>query len=476
MKRSDRSEDQAKRPAPASIRQTAPLAGDIRRPTQPDPGSATGRPTDPEAVSPRQRRRYVREANQRYRKNRRRRRLERLRFWRRQGEADTSHRVLPSWLRQAKPTEERIEPRQIPGWFFPLLSLVVILLLLFVILPPVLERVVPALLPQEAEETVAPDEQTAYPEGTMVVLEPVADVYEQADIKAARLTQVLYNATVQALDQSGVATGFTRVRLTDGREGYIKTANLTTSLVSVADPSLKTRLVVTDLYKKILSQAGSGNELAEVKMGTVLYASYHTATAYRVSLPGGGEGWITSNGLLSLGRDESITASSAEQFTDSLLAFTNATYLPGGVSNQGASLEGILPIAAFVNGLSVPSTIQEQYDSLPVVDNVLNANGSLNYYQLQNGDLLYLKAGSSDSTAETTATELAAIEDEPTTASQNGTTDAQSQASSPDAVAVWVDYGIVLYESERGFTLEETDADTLLESWTLLGVRRPFEN
>ncbi|NJP41433.1 SH3 domain-containing protein [Oscillospiraceae bacterium HV4-5-C5C] len=432
--------------------------------------------TDPEAVSRRQRRRYVREANQRYRKNRRRRRLERLRFWRRGGEADTAHRVLPSWLRPSASAEEKIEPHQIPGWFFPMLSLAVILLLLFVVLPPVLEKVVPALLPQEAAETVAPDEQTAYPEGTMVVLEPVADVYEQADIKADRLTQVLYNATVQALDQSGVTTGFTLVRLADGREGYIKTAALTTSLVSVSDPSLKTRLVVTDLYKKILSQAGNGNELAEVKMGTVLYSSYHTATAYRVVLPGGGDGWITSNGLLSLDREESITESSAEQFTDSLLAFTNATYLPGGVSYQGASLEGILPIAAFVNGLSIPTTIQEQYDSLPAVDNVLNANGSLNYYQLQNGDILYLKASNSDSTTESTAIEPAVIEDETTTDSQAGTAVDQTLESGPDAVAVWVDYGIVLYESKSGFTLEETDADTLLESWTLMGVRRPFEN
>ncbi|MEA4887838.1 MAG: hypothetical protein VB070_00010 [Clostridiaceae bacterium] len=278
----------------------------------------------------------------------------------------------------------------LPGWFLPLLALLFIVVLVFWAAPSAIARW------QSGQQAVQNNEANAvkmiYGQSTRVVIRSVADVFEQPDLKAARLTQALYNEPV-TLRETACPYGFAAVRLTDGTEGFMMTKDLTEDRTSV-EPALYTqKLVIASATKRVMSHATQGTMLVEVMMGTVLYADYRGDGISRVHLPDGSEGWISDEGVIILpvnGQIE-VPANGARYFCSSALTFKQVTVLSNGQSVRGISTTGIVRLAAAVNGMTVPRTLAGLSTSGQALSLITQEeSGLVDLSQLQAGDLIFL--------------------------------------------------------------------------------------
>jgi hypothetical protein len=279
--------------------------------------------------------------------------------------------------------------RRLPFWLPPLIALLTIVLVVFYLAPTLSQR----LTGRDAETGAAdgPSINRLYGSDARVVIAPVADVFNQADLKASRLTQVLYNEPVTVLPAE-TTYGFDLVRLIDGTRGFMLESDLSANCDSI-EPSLAThKLVVITGSKRIMSHAKTGTLLTEVMMGTTLYADYRGDGISRVLLPGGQAGWISDDGLVILPPDGQIEPidSGARYFTSTALTFLNVTLLNQGISIRGASIPGIARISAAVNGISLPRILADQIRSGEAVSLSRDPDTDLVLQSsLQPGDLLF---------------------------------------------------------------------------------------
>ncbi len=279
-------------------------------------------------------------------------------------------------------------PNQMPPWLRPLLVFLLIVLTVFWIAPTIIHRIQTGITNQDRQPLQI---ARIYNTDNRVVDRPVADVFAAADLKADRLTEVLYNEPVTVLP--GTTTyGFTHVRLGDGTGGYMLTADLSTRTDAIEPALAIHKLVVTVATKRIMSHASKGTLVTEVAMGTVLYADYRGDGISRVQLPTGDVGWISDEGLIILNPQGSIqpVADGARYFCTTAMAFHNVTLLTNGQSIAGASLPGIARIAAFVNGVNLPRSMAAQMNSGQEVPLIRNPETKLvEYSQLEPGDLVF---------------------------------------------------------------------------------------
>ena len=292
----------------------------------------------------------------------------------------------------------------LPGWLLPLLALVLIVGLVFWGVPAAINRLRDRSQNQADGETKT--YQWIYNEQTRVVNKPVADVFAEPDLKAARVTQTLYNepVTLRAADLGTGQTdpqnqpnlpGFEAVQLADGTVGYMKSRDLTDRRTSVEPDLYQYKLVIATAAKRIMSHASQGTLLAEVMMGTILYADYRGDGISRVSLPDGSTGWISDEGVIVLpvaGQIE-IPADAARYFCSTALTFRQVTVIDNGQSVRGVSTTGIARLSAAINGLAVPRTLAGLSQSgrqIPVVHD--ETSGLIDLTILKPGDLLFLSA------------------------------------------------------------------------------------
>ena len=133
--------------------------------------------------------------------------------------------------------------------------------------------------------------------------------------------------------------------------------------MSSCEPDLHLfKLVVADISKRVMSHASNGTLIAEVNMNTVLYADVKRDGVYQVQLPNGESGWISSSGVIELGINEETAEVGVRYFVSSVLTMVNATYLDGGVTNRGISIQGLAYVAAGVNGVPIPRELKDQID------------------------------------------------------------------------------------------------------------------
>ncbi len=278
----------------------------------------------------------------------------------------------------------------LPGWFLPLLALLLIVVLVFWAAPSAIARW--QSRQQTAQSNDANTVKMIYDQNTRIVIRSVADVFEKPDLKAVRLTQALYNEPV-ALREEACPYGFAAVRLEDGTEGYMMTKDLTEDRTS-AEPALYThKLVIASAAKRVMSHATQGTMLAEVMMGTVLYADYRGDGISRVRLPDGSEGWISDEGVivLPIGGQIEVPANGARYFCSSALTFKQVTVLTNGQSVRGISTTGIVRLAAAVNGMTVPRTLTGLSSSGRALTlTTQEETGLVDLSQLQAGDLIFL--------------------------------------------------------------------------------------
>lgn len=279
-------------------------------------------------------------------------------------------------------------PHQLPPWLWPLLIFLLIILIVFWAAPTVIKRLQDGADGQANEPAQV---VRIYDEQTRVVAEPVADVFAAADIKAARLTQALFDEPITILPAS-ITYGFSKVRLADGTVGYMLTTELSERSDAIEPALAVNKLVVATTTKRIMSHANKGTLVAEVMMGTVLYADYRGDGISRVQLPSGGTGWISDDGLVILPPDGQIkpVADGVRYFCSTAMSFHNVTILDNGQSVDGISLPGIARIAAAVNGVSLPRSMAEQMNSGRAVSWSKNPETNLvDYELLQPGDLVF---------------------------------------------------------------------------------------
>jgi hypothetical protein len=337
----------------------------------------------------------------------------------------------------------------LPGWLLPLLATILIIALVFWAAPSAVARL---QLHQIGQETSEPVRLLLYDAATRVVIRPVADVFDQPDLKAGRVTQVLYNEPVTQRDEACPA-GFTAVLLSDGTVGYMMTADLTDWRESIEPARFSHKLVVIAATKRIMSHARQGTLLVEVMMGTILFIDYRGAGVSSVLLPDGTTGWISDDGAVVLDADGQIMipAHSARAFCSSALTFRQVTVLANGQSIRGVSTTGIARLAGAVNGLELPRTLAGLSESGRDVPLALDpVSGLVDLTLLQPGDLVFLAAADYNR-------------------------DEADQTADPVDLMIYVDTDQVLYARPSHTSIRVLDLTRNEDLWArIIRVRRLF--
>lgn len=223
--------------------------------------------------------------------------------------------------------------------------------------------------------------------GYCVLKVPFTDLYDMPDMRASRMTQVLYNELMKITEAE--AEGFVGVELKDGTRGYVLSRDISYDTRSVEPALYEYKLTIIVKTKRIMSHAYSGSILVEGVMGTHLYSDYGGEGIYRVALAGGGYGWISSEGVVRTEVDEELLPSTGRKFYETALFFANTTYIPEGLTVYGASANGIIYVASKVNGLNLPRDIQGISKFGTEVPLVFEESGTLNFQGIREGDLMF---------------------------------------------------------------------------------------
>lgn len=354
-----------------------------------------------------------------------------------------------AWVRQQPSIARMRKQSDRPVWFWPLVLLTVLLLLVFLIIPDVIDR--SSGDAGKHLDEASPTYLSIYDEQVRLVTESVVTIYAEPDIKSERLTQVLYNTPVQLQPNEGVPSGFVKVLLLDGRVGYMVPEALSSDRQSVEPNLYQTRVIVTDMSKRVMTHATNGNLLVEVKRGTVLYVLYGGSDLYRVQLPDGREGWLSSAGVIELPVNAPIPLTDADRFAASAQVFDQSKWMKNGLSDDGIDMYGVLRMTGYINGLQLPADPAALWETGETVEGVLDETGRLKTDALQIGDVLFCER-------------------------RVGETETGGALSDPEnrKLAIWIGNDRFLTESIREFAITRQSTETLETNWVVQRVARYF--
>ena len=272
-----------------------------------------------------------------------------------------------------------------------LLSLAVFAFLsasIFWLLPELVERYY--LRQNAAPEVAVPD--MLYEPGTLVVTSSFTNLMQEPRAGSERITQLLFNEPLQVLQHSS-DEDFLHVMTLDGVRGYVLQKETLQDASSIEPNLYKYKLIISDPVKRVMTHATKGTLRVEVMMNTILFSDFKGDGVYRVSLPGGGNGWIGSNGIIELGALEPLEKVGVRYFISSVESFHYVTHIAHGVTQRGASIEGVVYVCAGINGLRLPRKMEEQFTAGEEVllryDAVTQV---LNLSSLLPGDLLFFRS------------------------------------------------------------------------------------
>lgn len=334
--------------------------------------------------------------------------------------------------------------RAVPPWVLPLVVLGILLVIL-----AILPRIINTMRSDQGHgiDEESNDYVAIYSDQVQVISVPVATVYAQPDIKADRICQLLLNTPVETKEEP--EAGFIFVTTLDGKQGYIRPDNLCRDKHSAEPDLYKSRVIITDMRKSVMSHASNGNLLMEVKRGTVLYVLYDGADLMRVQLPGGREGWVSATGLFKLPSKVEIPVTDHEAFASYISGFDQTRYMEHGITNEGADMPGLISVTGYINGLNIPSDLGGLIQTGTQVPNAIDSAGYLDTKLLRSGDIIFF-ADKQQHVAE-------------------GETPVITK------VGVWLGDEQILTDSQRIFSITRQAPNQILANWTPVRVTRYFE-
>jgi hypothetical protein len=294
--------------------------------------------------------------------------------------AEETHRKKPIYVGARK--------RRVPPWAVAIAVFVTLMLGLFLIVPKVVEQ--DRIHPTVVAPTVTGPTEPVEPSGqlTAVVKVSFAPLFASTELRAARVAELLLNEPVTMLDTSH--RKMIKVRTSDGTVGFVSRDQLSADVESISASGAVMKLVIRTPFKRVMTHARSGSLLVEAPMGAILYADYRKGDLLRVKLPDDQVGWVNAAGLMLLEPHEEITPDQFhEQFSSALMAFYNRPLVPGGVTTQGISPEGAIFIAARLNGVELPRTLDMLARKGENVALKTDAEGNKDLNALSVGDLLF---------------------------------------------------------------------------------------
>jgi hypothetical protein len=287
-----------------------------------------------------------------------------------------------------KPIYVGARKRRVPPWAVAIAVFVTLMLGLFLIVPKVVEQ--DRIHPTVVAPTVTGPTEPVEPSGqlTAVVKVSFAPLFASTELRAARVAELLLNEPVTMLDTSH--RKMIKVRTSDGTVGFVSRDQLSADVESISASGAVMKLVIRTPFKRVMTHARSGSLLVEAPMGAILYADYRKGDLLRVKLPDDQVGWVNAAGLMLLEPHEEITPDQFyEQFSSALMAFYNRPLVPGGVTTQGISPEGAIFIAARLNGVELPRTLDMLARKGENVALKTDAEGNKDLKALSVGDLLF---------------------------------------------------------------------------------------
>lgn len=284
-----------------------------------------------------------------------------------------------------------------------------------------------------------------YDDTYRVVKVSASSVMSEDNIASKRITQVLMNEPVHFLSDD-CKNGYVLIRTMDNIVGYVKGDELSADMSS-CEPELHLfKIVVADISKRVMSHASNGTLISEVTMNTVLYADVKRDGVYQVQLPNGENGWISSSGVIELDIKKNTDVVGVRYFVSSALTMVNATYIEGGLTKRGISIEGLAYVSASVNGIVIPRELKDQISCGTEVKLEYDAvTGALLVDSIIPGDIVFLSDPYNPRSKE------------------------------PYEAAICTDTGVLLMRSEEGTSIKLTkfNADSDLVK-RIITVRRVF--
>ncbi len=270
-----------------------------------------------------------------------------------------------------------------------LIAAVLVTILIITAVFYILPRTLPGLFRgTNIELFVEKEVNLMYDDTYRVVNVSVTNVFMRADNTSPRITQVLYNEPLKVISEEGE---YTKIRTSDGVEGYVRSAHLIDDTSSVEPDLHEYMIVISDTSKNVMTHASQGTLITQVMMNTVLYSDVKRDGVYQVALPGGGTGWVGSSGVIEIEPRGEIEVVSSRYFVSSALSLVNATYFENGITKQGISVNGMIYVCACVNGIELPRTVEGQMDAGTTVPLEYDAvTGDLLIESIIPGDLVFL--------------------------------------------------------------------------------------
>ena len=287
-------------------------------------------------------------------------------------------------------SDSNVSEYQIKRWPKVIIATTVfaaIMLVVFLVLP----KVLPGFF-KKTDIAIFVDEDPVliYDDSYRVVKSYCTSVMQKADIKSQRITQLLMNEPVHLMEEES-ENGYVLVRSMDNIVGYVREDDLSSDMSSCEPELHQYKLVIADMSKRVMSHASSGTLIAEVMMNTVLYSDVKRDGVYQVTLPNGETGWISSSGVVELGLDEETANSGVRYFVSSALMMVNSTYLQGGLTKRGISMQGLVYVSASVNGVKLSREMDSQIqEGHPVQLEYDAVTRDLLLESIHPGDLVFL--------------------------------------------------------------------------------------
>lgn len=283
--------------------------------------------------------------------------------------------------------------RHLPPWLMPLLLSAAVLLLVFGLLPR-LFAADPGEKGRLGQEEASYESPPLAVGAEAMVAVAEAPVYDGTSLDARRLTSALYGEllTVDELPNSSWAA----IRLEDGVQGFMRQSDLSGDSSPHTDKTGRAFYLVLASEKRVMSHTMNGQVLMRAPMGTILPVDYEWQDVMRVVLPGGVRGWMNKSSLQALpaSAEIAVPAEASRLFVSSAMNFYNALYVPGGLSQNGADMAGVIYIAARVNGVTLPRDLAGQMAAGEKVQPILDPQTQLPLPDpFQPGDVLFFDDG-----------------------------------------------------------------------------------